>query len=82
MSVEKSLVLRRLGVGGSEPVIATLQRSQRIPEGERCPITAPTTRKNGSFPVEFQQNSVDFISWLGTLDYDQFQHKSLDSRIG
>jgi hypothetical protein len=31
-----------------------------------------TTRKNGSVPAEFQQNSVDVTSWFGTLDSDNF----------
>ena len=34
----------------------------------RWHICVCTTRKNGSFPAKFQQNSVDFIFWLGTLD--------------
>jgi hypothetical protein len=33
---------------------------------------ATTTRKNGSVPTEFQQNSVDVTSWFGTFDSDNF----------
>jgi hypothetical protein len=35
-------------------------------------MASNTTRKNGSVPAEFQQNSVDVTSWFGTLDSDKF----------
>ena len=39
-------------------------------------------KKNGYVPTEFQHDSVDSICWLGTLDSEQFKHKSLDWGIG